>query len=114
MIKIGIADAHGIESYLDEEKVSKQKLFCLTMRAHVNRQRHTVIYKAEVDKKVDSLIQDKIAKKDFVGALEILKYKSAKIGIEEGREKSWEMIPNHDLDPWYTAVEKPKVDFKSL
>ena len=39
----GIADAHGIESFLAYEKKSKDK-FPYVMRAELNRQRHAVYY----------------------------------------------------------------------
>ena len=55
-IKIGIADAHGIESYFDT-KGNEEKFLSLHLRASHNRQRHAVFYIAEISEKEDKEIR---------------------------------------------------------
>jgi len=98
MIKIGIADAHGIESYLSENEVN---IGVLSMRASLNRQRHALVYKIYVTKLQDEIIEAHIGNKDFIGALKYIKDNVENIEIQKGYEKSWKLIPNHDLDPYY-------------
>ena len=98
MIRIGIADAHGIESYLPEDEA---KVGILSMRASCNRQRHALVYKADVTEEDDRNIKKFIEKKNYTGALEYIKNNVSKVEVQKGYEKSWKLIPNHDLDPWY-------------
>jgi hypothetical protein len=103
MVKYGIADAHGIESYFDERQADKQRKFILFLRANCNRQRHAVMYMADVDEKTNSVIEKKIKGKDWKGALRTLKKKAISIAFPKdaiGYEKSWKLIPNPKLDPW--------------
>jgi len=98
MIRVGIADAHGIESYLPEDEI---KIGILSMRASLNRQRHSLVYRIDVTKLQDKTIKKFIENENFVDALKYIKNNVATIGIQEGYEKSWKLIPNHNLDPWY-------------
>lgn len=45
-IYVGIADAHGIESFIPE---SEARVDLLQLRAACNRQRHAVVYEAELE-----------------------------------------------------------------
>ena len=98
MIRVGIADAHGIESYLP---AGDAKVGILSMRASLNRQRHALVYSIEVDEVQDEIINNFINKKDFMGALRYIKAFVKNISVQKGYQKSWKLIPNHDLDPWY-------------
>jgi len=102
MIRVGIADCHGIESYMDEETVTKTAMWVLTMRAQANRQRCALVYKAEVNKKLDALIQKALANKEFEIALRLLKG-SAKVSLEDRptAKEHWKLIPNAKLDAFF-------------
>jgi len=102
LIKIGIADCHGIESYLDKQG-NRQNLPILVLRAKVNRQRHAVVYEVEISKEIDEKIEHLIKQGNHKTALQILKKEAGKVKLADGMgnvEKSWELIPNSKLDPW--------------
>jgi len=98
MIRIGIADAHGIESYLPEKEA---RVGILTLRASLNRQRHALVYKIDVTEMEDNHIKEFIAAEKYMDALKYIKIKCKNVSVQKGYEKSWKLIPNHDLDPWY-------------
>jgi len=101
--KIGIADAHGIESYLD--KIGNEKQFnVLTIRANFNRQRHAVVYEITIRDKDDKEINKLVQSNKFIEALKYLKEHAKNIKLASSGmgniEKSWSLIPNPDLDPY--------------
>jgi len=98
--KIGIADAHGIESYKNGT-IKQAGLFAL--RARLNRQRHAVCYEATVSEKTDRCIETLIKKHDFIGALIFLKEHASNINLATGMgnvQESFNLIPNPKLDPY--------------
>ncbi len=94
----GIADAHGIESFLPEVDALPQ-LSMLFMRAHSNRQRHACFYKAECSDKAAEGVQRLLKDGKYQLALGVLK-STAIVAVHEDHMKSWPMIPNPKLDPW--------------
>ena len=103
---IGIADAHGIESFKKKKEADDHFLGCLSIRAQTNRQRHAVVYTAKLTEAVEQEVEAQIKKGDFVGALDTLKGCAVSLKCESGWEKSFEMIPNPHLDPWYKVEEE--------
>jgi len=107
--RYGIADAHGIESYvLDSTEEPKPKFpnsLVFSIRAECNRQRHAVYYRAVVDVKTDDKINKLIRKRKFIEALKVLKEKAKEVSFPERYSdfytKSWKMIPNSSLDPYH-------------
>ena len=101
----GIADAHGIESFNPWTKENGRDLFILTMRAEANRQRHAVVYVVELTTDTVDEIRRLLEEKDFKRALVTMKTRCLTIGFpdryKESYERSWKMIPNDDLDPYY-------------
>ncbi len=99
----GIADAHGIESFLAYEKKSKDK-FPYVMRAELNRQRHAVYYEVTMEPIDVTIVNAHIDKGDYKKALRFIKKRAITIGFPEHRNKqymnSWNLIPNSKLDPW--------------
>jgi len=120
----GIADCHGIESFVCEqtfainlmkallkgvsvvgtpEKSLNANVNMMSWRARANYQRHAVVYTAKVSdehsKKINSLLE--IGK--TVEALKYLKKNALEIGIskEAGQKNMWKKIPNPDLDPFH-------------
>ena len=53
---VGIADCHGLESFLPMEGNEKQLGF-LVMRANANRHRHALVYQVELDEHQEGLIK---------------------------------------------------------
>lgn len=99
----GIADAHGVESFLPYEN-KKDDSFPYMMRAELNRQRHAVYYEVTVEPIDVTIINAHIAKGDYKKALQFIKKRAITIGFPEHRNKaymnSWKLIPNSKLDPW--------------
>jgi len=99
---VGIADAHGLESFLPVEG-NEETMFMLSIRASANRHRHAVVYKVKVDKEAEKAVNEQIKKNDFIKALKVLKENAVDVELMRGQgnvEKSWGMIPNPKLDPW--------------
>jgi len=106
-----LADAHGIETFLEYDAYSKSN-FPYLMRANLNRQRHAIIFVARLTKKqakeITDLISDPKNSKVFVDALKLIKKfvgtDPKKLifppDFKEQFEKSYELIPNPKLDPW--------------
>ena len=100
---IGIADAHGIESFISEESADARRQMIFSIRANANRQRHAVTYRAMLTEEGVAIVEKQIAKKDFIGALHALKLQAMEVKVESDLHvKSWHMIPNPDLDPFHS------------
>lgn len=100
---VGIADAHGIESFILEENATAQQQVIFSLRAGANRQRHAVAYRAMLSEEGVAIVEKQIEKKDFIGALHALKIQAKEVKVESDLHvKSWKMIPNPDLDPFHS------------
>ena len=113
----GVADCHGIESFVPYTKDTEtaRLLFALDMRAMANRQRHAVVYIADLPKGAVENINKKLRGTDprrFKASLEAIKKQATRVLFyENGRVvdqdkpsqymKSWGLIPNDDLDPFF-------------
>ena len=97
---VGIADAHGIESWNRKEDVSVQDRSYKIIRADANRQRHAIYYEVEMAESDAQIIEDILADEDWVLALEKLKVYAVEFRTMPNHEKSVKLIPNSDLDPW--------------
>jgi len=95
----GIADCHGIESMIEKEE-AKESMFFLSIRANSNRQRHAVLYEADLNQCGFDAVTAHIDNLDFKLALEALKVLAIEVRTDPHHAKSWGMIPNSDLDPW--------------
>ena len=98
---IGIADAHGLESFLKYEE-HQDHLGFLVMRARANRQRHALVYQVELDEKQQSIIEQTLEEEKYILACQILHDPAFidNVGVEQSMLNSWEMIPNPRLDPY--------------
>ena len=107
----GIADCHGIESWLPVKKDKTDKdmqhnVSMMMMRADANRQRHSVVYLArllEHDFKKFTGYCEKGSPKYDKEALECLKQRNlgeVKLLASGNAKKSWGLIPNSELDPY--------------
>ena len=106
----GIADAHGIESFrpvtynvdTGDLQIDPRELGMMSLRANANRHRHAVVYQVELPipacKDINNLIKDG----KYDEALVKLKEEATNIMLARspGAEKSWNLIPNPDLDPF--------------
>ena len=97
---VGVADAHGIESWNRKEDVSPQDRSYKIIRADANRQRHAIYYEVEMPEKDAQTIEDILKDEDWILALEKLKEYSREIRTPQNHVKSLKLIPNPDLDPW--------------
>jgi hypothetical protein len=95
---VGIADAHGIESFTDGEPGKVP--WTMKMRASLNRQRHALVYQVELDDKGRSEVEGLIVKGQFKKALKFLKAQPS-FSVEEEMRRSADMIPDDKLDPYW-------------
>ena len=101
----GIADAHGLESFIkgdptdDDQKTNATMLF---FRAQANRHRHAVVYVVELTEDAAESIQADLDEGLYPEALDNLKGSIHTLELMRmpGAEKSWNLIPNSDLDPY--------------
>lgn len=113
----GTASAHGLETFIydpstgysgfDEmflgkktEDLQKAKEGAY-QAVYWNRHRHSVFYEVEIDPVAGKEIR-KLKDEDPVKALIMLKEKAKKVYIAKmtGSEKSWNLIPDPNLDPY--------------
>ena len=99
---IGIADCHGIESFMMKPKIINDKvinneLALLKFRANANPQRFAVVY--EVNLKSDEVksINKFLDAQDWIGALKLLKTFQ---GIKATDNDMLKNIPDPMIDPW--------------
>lgn len=113
----GIADCHGVESFIPYVNGAETAglLFTLDLRAMANRQRHAVVYIVDLPAKAVDDINKKLKSTNpgrFKAALESIKAQSVRVLFyENGRletpdrpshyMKSWGLIPNDGLDPFF-------------
>ena len=106
----GIASANGLESFLpvpysaemEGFQTDPRELSLMALTVNANRQRHSVLYQVDIDKNVAQDVRDLIKEGNAADALILVKEKSKTIEImrSPGAEKSWNLIPNTDLDPF--------------
>jgi hypothetical protein len=74
----------------------------MVLRAQYNRHRHAVVFLAEVSEDVADEVLSLIDEGEYEEALVALKEGADSISLARmpGAEKSWNMIPNPDLDPY--------------
>jgi len=98
---IGLADAHGIESFVKKDEADSGFLTTVGLRAATNRQRHAVVFRAFLYGPDAEMVNHLIKDGEFVSALNALKLYADEIFVENHWLKSFELIPNPDLDPWH-------------
>ena len=107
----GIADAHGLESFMECNKIGAAPLQ-LTLRASMNRQRHAMVYWVELpDDKAEQMheaIKQAQEDGDWHEPLLLLKNPDFvdSVSFEDSMKKSWEMIPDDSLDPGWGGEEE--------
>ena len=98
---VGIADCHGIESFMPLEG-NESRMGFLVMRASLNRQRHALVYQVELDDTQAEIMKTVLDEGDYMKACYMLHDPAfvENVGVEQAMLDSWEMIPNHRLDPF--------------
>lgn len=101
----GIADAHGIESFIQGDPTDSEhsmNAMMLDLRAGANRHRHAVVYIVDLSEEAAALIQADLDDGLFLEALDNLKGEALNVSLTNliGAEKSWRLIPNPNLDPY--------------
>lgn len=95
----GIADAHGIESFLPAEDAP---LLPLQIRAMANRHRHAVFYGVDLNDIQREVIDKLLKERKFQKALLVLKGMISEVRLhDKACKNSWDLIPNPKLDPWH-------------
>ena len=117
----GIADCHGIESFVldvdesvreifftnEENKQKTSQQFAMCLRAQANQQRHAVVYRALIPEGKDDEIEKTIKAGDYARGLQLVKEYATEVMVgtygttKKAAEKNWKMIPNPDLDPYH-------------
>ena len=96
---IGVADCHGIESFIRANDVSDEEIALMQLRAVSNDQRHAVAYTCEIKDEVNiQHMYSHIDKGNYEGALRALKKFASNLDLSN--DKSCKLIPNPKLDPW--------------
>ncbi len=108
----GVADAHGIESFME---YPSRTAGMLQLRASLNRQRHAVFYVVRLNNVTIAVIEGLLAGNQYQVALQALKEVAAThgdVGLSGGGdvEASWEQIPNPKLDPWNETEQLEEAD----
>ncbi len=98
---IGIADCHGLESFMKLED-HKESLGFLVLRAQANRHRHALVYQVDLDENQKTFIEAALSSGGYIKACELLHDPDfiENVGIENDMLESWGMIPNPRLDPY--------------
>jgi len=100
----GIADCHGLESFLELER-NRDKLAYLYFRAQANRHRLAVVYIAELSDEAAEVIKKLFKDRKYIAALKALKSKALEVRFPSREQQCysefWSQIPNPVLDPWY-------------
>ena len=94
-----MADAHGLSGF----DIAPDQYFAAKLRADNSRQRHTIVFKVELNSAQKKEIRRLIKEKDCVGALKYLKDCVTQVAFPSGSEsyrRSFALIPNPDLDPF--------------
>tara|TARA_B100000035_G_scaffold246565_1_gene215256 strand:- start:669 stop:1004 length:336 start_codon:yes stop_codon:yes gene_type:complete len=105
-IYCGIADAHGIESFQETSEMGKAPVY-FTMRANLNRHRHAMVYWVVLpDEKAEEMneaIKQAQEDGDWHKPLHLLKDPEFVeiVAFEDSMKKSWDLIPNDALDPYW-------------
>ena len=102
----GIADAHGLESFIKGDPTTPEHsrdIMMLNFRAGANRHRHAVVFVVDVSEDVAEEILEEIENERYIDALNTLKSSIDEFELTRlpGAEKSWRLIPNPDLDPYH-------------
>ena len=118
---VGIADCHGIESFMPCTKENNGEIQLMQIRAAANPQRHAVVYKitlckAQADEVYDELetaAHSQVGDGTYHYKQIIRKFKTwdnesdMMIGLGYppanlmvSNKKMWNKIPNSKLDPW--------------
>jgi len=114
----GIASGNGLESFIyepttgfsgfdqlvhgeDIKPKSDESKKMAHQTVYWNRHRHSVLYEADIER-ADAKEIEKLLETDPFEALIVLKKKAKKIMIADmaGSKKSWDLIPNKNLDPF--------------
>ena len=98
---VGIADCHGIESLTLKDDTTSQDIMYKVIRADANRHRHAVYFETELDTTALKMINGQLDESKYMVALSLLKALSLETKLPKTHAKSWDMIPNPDLDPYY-------------
>ena len=99
---VGIADAHGIESWNRKEDTTARERSFKIVRADSNRQRHAIYYEVDMSEDRGKEVEESLKDGDWKTALNRLKLYAETFRTMPNHEKSIELIPNSKLDP-YTA-----------
>ena len=91
----------GEEENQEMSEETKRMLGGMTMAAHANMHRRSVVYRAKVTQELADLINETM-KRNPEYALELLKKHASEIALAQtpNAKKFWEQIPNPILDPF--------------
>lgn len=97
---VGVADCHGIESFVRKDRMSTDDCAFRIMRAAANQQRLAVYYEADLESASIKMIDGYLDKGKYGLALEYLKRLAVELRAIPEYEEHFNKIPNPDLDPY--------------
>ena len=95
MEMFGLADCYGIEYFGPIDDMPAW----LSIRAQANRHRHALSFKVMMTKERAKTVITRLREGEFAAMLSVIKA-SGTVEVEEDMVKSWDLIPNPDLDPY--------------
>lgn len=98
---VGIADCHGIESLDEKKQTTPYDRTIRQIRADANRHRHAVYFEVDLDTTALKMINGQLGESKYMVALSLLKELALETKLPKAHAKSWNMIPDPDLDPYH-------------
>ena len=103
---VGIADCHGIESFVPIDNLTKEDLMMMYIRCESNAQRHALVFKVKLSAEQHRRVQALLNKCSYILAFKLIKElnsdgKIKHMEISTGKEHLYNRIPNPKLDPYY-------------
>ena len=123
-VYIGIADDHGIESFIPNNQVTDQDVSHMGLRTRFNGQRNMLVYRVFLTPDSVQIISNYLANNQYKEALFVMKRLAIEVEVQQGHTRLWEEIPKftaeesrelgrllHDL---YKKPSKPPETDKQL
>jgi len=101
---VGVADAHGIESFQIHSDTTTADRMMLHVRADANRHRHAVFFAVALSTGGAIAVRELLNQRAPKAALNTLKTMAMEpplVEAEGNAENSWALIPDPRLDPYH-------------
>ena len=97
---VGVADCHGVESFLRKDTLSSFEQACQMLRANANPHRHAIYYEVSIEGEHIGVVEAYLKAKQYGNALECLKRVATEFSTLPEHADHIPLIPNPALDPY--------------